>query len=215
VTQLDPTQARTGHRPSPRPRPRVAPVRPELAPIELAPPEPAYQPMRDTAVEYAVTDWSSPLPVPQYLGELYAAQPYPYEPVWPSPAAGPPPLAPPPYTGPQLAPPPRSRRTLVAVIAAAIVVAAGVVVAVLISRGGGNAPQGYNADLGSLENSVQTTTTENLSNDGSDVVVTSVDCIQKQGREYICHLEMSDGDQANIGVTVAPDGQSWVSHAAN
>jgi hypothetical protein len=96
-----------------------------------------------------------------------------------------------------------------------IVIGAVVVLIVLIaSLAGGGGPSGYNNPT-NLAASVQSTfnTPANQAEDG--YYVSDTNCIQNStGNTFTCiYTESDDGSQDELTVTVAADGQSWISHA--
>ncbi len=67
-------------------------------------------------------------------------------------------------------------------------------------------------DISTLEDSVTLTTDDNFTKKGLTFYVTSSICVQgASDSTFLCNLQYNDNTGETVTVTVAPDGQSWVS----
>jgi hypothetical protein len=80
-----------------------------------------------------------------------------------------------------------------------------------VSAGSAAPSQGYN-DPTFLANDLQDQINKKLTQRGvTSFTATSTFCVHQSGTRYSCNVQYSDGDSRSVGVTVASDGNSWVS----
>jgi len=66
-----------------------------------------------------------------------------------------------------------------------------------------------------LANDIKTTMVAKAAEKGYSWTVTKVGCIKSAALTFICHMETSTGETATLSVTVAEDGQTWISKSAD
>lgn len=95
----------------------------------------------------------------------------------------------------------------------AVLAVIGVIVVVVLAGSASkqtDKPAGFN-DPSALANSVTSSFNADLAEQGYSYRVDTTSCIQAPSGEFTCLLEYSDGDRLSVTVTVAADGQSWIS----
>lgn len=106
----------------------------------------------------------------------------------------------------------RSTPVVVATVLGSVLVAL-VALLVLGAISGSGGKTGPFHDPETLATSVTSKVNGNLARDAYPDRVYETTCIEAQSGEYMCHLEMESGDRTSTSVTVAEDGQSWISHS--
>lgn len=160
--------------------------------------------------------WQIPTPPPS--PPAYPPQPTTYQGHWPESVPIPvPPIAPPPYSD---EPEKKSRRKVIGLSIAAVLVlgGAGAIIALAVGGGSSNPKDSLLTNTTELQTEVQDGINSNIvsynkTHDEFDSLplITDMTCIRTSNQLFTCDEVYDDGTNGIVHVTVAADGQSWIS----